>query len=203
MSHVDASNSFPLRWPAGTPRTEARMRRTSKFDLTFGAARDRLLKELHMLGARYVVLSSNVPLRRDGLPYAADGVGPEDVGVAVYFDLPDEHDNNQQHVIACDRWDMVRDNIRAIGLTVEAIRGMERWGSSEIMRRTLTAFRMLPAPAPINDWRRVLGDLHTAAEVRARYRDLALTAHPDRGGDDAKMSELNAAREAAEKELGT
>ncbi len=197
MKRASIDDAYPLHWPAGTPRTAERGRQFAKFGLTFGVARNRLVDELRRLGSRYVVLSSNVALKRDGMPYAHGDVTISDPGVAVYFDL-----EGQQHVIACDKWMYVRDNIRACGLTVEAIRGMERWGSSEIMRRTLTAFRMLPAPANSVDWRHILGDLKTAAELRDRFHALALDAHPDRGGSDERMTELNAAREAAERELG-
>ncbi len=197
MTRVRATidDAYPLRWPAGTQRTPASSRRRARFDVTFGVARDQLMNALRLLGSHYVVLSSNIPVKSDGMPYAA-AREPDDPAVAVYFDL-----DGDQHVIACDRWDLARDNIRACGLTVEAIRGMERWGSSEIMRRTLTAFRALPAPAKPSDWRSVLGDLKTAAEVKERFRALALDAHPDRGGSDDEMSRLNVARQAAEKEL--
>lgn len=38
---------------------------------------------------------------------------------------------------------------------------------------------------------------------KARYRKAAKDLHADAGGDDAAMSELNTARDAALKELGT
>ena len=41
----------------------------------------------------------------------------------------------------------------------------------------------------------------TRADVSDIYRRLAGAYHPDRGGDPAKMSELNAARDEALKEL--
>ena len=45
---------------------------------------------------------------------------------------------------------------------------------------------------------RVLGCLETDSDevIRERYRTLARTHHPDAGGDEAKMRELNAAWEA-------
>jgi DnaJ domain len=41
----------------------------------------------------------------------------------------------------------------------------------------------------------------TLAEVRSARRRLALRAHPDRGGDEARMREINAAFDAAVKRL--
>jgi len=42
--------------------------------------------------------------------------------------------------------------------------------------------------------------LPTADDVRRAYQRLASAYHPDRGGDPAKMAELNAARDEALKE---
>lgn len=201
MKRATVADAFPLRWPDGVPRAQAGTRSVNgNFKMTFAAARDRLLDELRKMGARYVVISTDVPLRRDGLPYA-DG-DPKDPGVAVYFDL-----DGEQHVLACDRWDRVRMNTQALALTVDALRGLERWGSTDIMRRAFSAFEMLAAPIVTpRSWREVLDirDWQTAnmATVRESYRQLAKLCHPDVGGDHAAMAELNAAMDAAERELG-
>jgi hypothetical protein len=54
-------------------------------------------------------------------------------------------------------------------------------------------------------WRRIL-QLHQEADVTIervdeQYRRLARERHPDNGGSEAMMVELNAARDAARKEL--
>lgn len=195
---VGSAPAYPLAWPEHTPRTPAGRREFARFKMQFGTARDRVVNELKLLGARYVVLSSNVPTRHDGLPYA-DMREPDDPGVAVYFDL-----RGHQHCLACDRWRKVRDNLHAIGLTVEALRGIARWGSSEIMQRAFAGFQALP-PAP-NDWRAVFGFDSTLPQptlqgVRERFRRLAMQAHPDQGGNHDAMTKLNQAMEAAEREL--
>ena len=60
--------AYPLQWPAGWPRT--RMPKLSKFgNYTFEQARRELMRELNLLGARNVVISSNLRLRNDGFPY--------------------------------------------------------------------------------------------------------------------------------------
>lgn len=58
---------FPLSWPAGWPRT--RNRGVSRFarNRSFAAARTELLEELARLGAKRIVLSTNVELRLVGL----------------------------------------------------------------------------------------------------------------------------------------
>jgi hypothetical protein len=72
------------------------------------------------------------------LPYAKYKT-PDDPGVAVYFEL-----NGRSQVFACDKWDRVEDNLQAIRKTIEAIRGIERWGSSEMLNRIYKGFQALP-----------------------------------------------------------
>jgi hypothetical protein len=62
------TEAFPLAWPQGWPRTPSH-KRTYNHQLklsTFDSARDKLLDELRKLSARSVVLSTSIPLRRDG-----------------------------------------------------------------------------------------------------------------------------------------
>ena len=105
-------DAFPLSWPSGKPRTRNPQR--SRFDVSLATARDCLMHEIRLLGGTLPVLSSNVQLRRDGLPYA-NMREPDDRGVAVYFTL-----KGQQMCFCCDRWDSVADNIQAVRKTIEA-----------------------------------------------------------------------------------
>jgi hypothetical protein len=109
-----------------------------------------LQRELRFLGAQNVVLSSNIPLRRDGLPYA-DFRRPDDPGVAVYFLY-----RKRQMCFACDRYYMTEDNVRAIALTIEALRGIERWGASDMIERAFTGFQAIAEKAQ-RSWREVFG----------------------------------------------
>lgn len=188
--------AFPLYWPEGVKRTTYRTR--SKFKTTLGAAREELLNELKLLRAGMVVVSTNLPLRSDNGLFRIDDRKLTDPGVAVYFRL-----KNQPRAMSCDRWDDLASNIHALALSIEAMRGLERWGSSDMVERVFTGFTALP-PAE-TDWRAVLGgyEAHGLAGVRSRYRALALEAHPDRGGTTEAMARLNAAMEAAERELGS
>lgn len=85
---MDGVEAYPLHWPAGWPRTSAPQR--SRFDGGFAKIRDELFAEIERLGGRYIVLSTNVALRRDGLPYA-NQAEPPDSGVAVYFERREQH----------------------------------------------------------------------------------------------------------------
>ena len=105
------ATAYPLQWPEGWPRTHANKREGgTKFkggsgwvddataprgaryigrqEVTFNSAREKLATEMERLGARNIVLSTNLPLRMDGQPHAsAVKVQLEDPGVALYFML--------------------------------------------------------------------------------------------------------------------
>lgn len=188
------TQAFPLQWPDGWPRAERRQR--SRYQVSFARARDGVLDSLRLMGARSVVVSTNVELRRDGLPYAREAQKRhDDPGVAVFFYWRDE-----SHVIACDAWELVRDNMRAIGHTIEGLRAIERAGASELLHRAFTGFKALPAPH-VRSWRDVLefgpSDLVAPSMVYARFRKLAKERHPDAGGSDEAMAELVDARDRA------
>lgn len=191
------TDAYPLAWPDGWARTKRPER--SRFNVSFDKARQELEWEIQRMGGRYVVISTNVPLRRDGRPYASQGHRPDhgDAGVAVYFER-----DGKQMVFACDRWDYVQDNMRAIQKTIDAMRGIERWGASDMMERAFSAFQALPPP---KHWRDILAmpkDMPATREnIVSAYRMLAAVRHPDRGGSTEAMAELNAARDAALKEV--
>lgn len=194
------AEAFPLHWPDGWPRTGKTD--TSQFQVSLAVARDGLMNEIFRMGGRYPVLSSNLTLRRDGLPYA-NQPEPDDRGVAVYFER-----KGKQMVFACDRWNRVKDNIRAIQKTIEAMRGIERWGASDMLERAFSAFEALPAPdAPAKrSWREVLGFGPTsqpdAEDIQFAYRTKVKKAHPDAGGSAEAMHELSEAVSAARKAMG-
>lgn len=184
----DTPTAFPLAWPAGWPRTPHPG--PSRFDVTLDHARTELRWEIERLGGNYMLLSTNLPIGRQGHPLSGRAQ-PADTGVAVYFNL-----RGRQMVFACDRWNRVEDNVRAIQKTVEALRGIERWGASSLLERALTAFTALPAPRSCWD---ILGIKQGASqdEVEQAYRHKAKMAHPDVGGSTQAMAELNKAREEA------
>ena len=173
----------PLQWPANRPRT--RYRRNALFKVTLAAARDNLYDELERMGASRVTISSNARLTLSGHPAAKQPV-VSDPGVAVYFTR-----KNEEQCVACDRWDTIGDNMRAIGLCVAAMRGMERWGTTEMVDAAFSGFAMLPERAGSTELQqrasRIVG-VHTGnaydtETVEAMYRTLARDYHPNAGGD--------------------
>lgn len=212
---------FPLQWPESFKRTPVDERTKARFfGVGFARARDEALLELGRLGAINVVLTSDLPLRNDGLPYANGRA--DDPGIAIWFGLPDKGGTIRERVFACDRWLSPAENIRAIAKSVEAMRGLDRWGMADVVERAMGGFAALPpgsgqeyvppAPTPKSKpWREVLeGSWPTSLDAdealvlaKARHRKLITIHHPDKGGDPAKAAEINAALAAAEKELVT
>lgn len=181
-------DAYPLHWPQGWPRTKEPQ--PSRFGGTFAKIREELIWEVERMGGQYIVLSTNLPVKRDGMPYAGQKE-PSDPGVAVYFMR-----RGKQMAFACDKWRTVQDNMRAIQRTIEAIRGIERWGASEMMERAFAAFEALPAPKSCWD---ILGVRPGSSrdEIEAAYRTRAKRAHPDAGGSTSAMADLNRARSDA------
>lgn len=196
--------AYPLQWPTGRPRTERWKRERATFETTFARSRDDITKEVALLtgqslryGGPEVVISTNTALRRDGLPLAGQR-NPDDPGVAVYFTY-----KRKPMSFACDRWDKIEHNMRAIVKTIEALRGIARWGTGDMLEAAFTGFMALPAPSAARNWWDVLQvpKQSTRDAVKSAYRALASLHHPDKpGGSHEKMAELNAAQEAALKE---
>ena len=193
------ADQYPLAWPAHWPRTKGRKR--APFKTHYQKATKELSYELQRIGAQRVVLSTNLELRLDGTPYLNRGL-PADPGVALYFTR-----EGKDVCIPCDRWDSVPANIRAVTLTLEALRGIDRWGTGKMIDAAFTGFKALPYDGPIvpaPPWWTVLGVDAGAdtAVVKDRYREIAKRVHPDRGGTAAEMQRLNAAYEAFQRERG-
>jgi hypothetical protein len=210
--------AYPLQWPAGWPRTPVSQQRHGKFhtmkrepgraynsqvEITIAEATKRVLAELARMGIDRdnIVISTNLELRQDGLPYSRQPV-PRDAGAAVYWHVK----KGEQRVMAIDQYYKVEENLAAIAATLDAMRAIERHGGAQILDRAFTGFTALPAPVAYRTWREVFGwsehKMPKPGEIRARFRELASVRHPDRaGGSDAAMSELNVAMAEAEKEI--
>jgi len=189
--------AYPLQWPIGWPRAKYGVQ--SPFgNYTLFVAREMLEKELRLLGARSVVLSTNVKLRQDGLPYSS-APEPRDPGAAVYFRLGKDQ---SPRVLACDRWNRVASNIRAIAKHIESIRGQARWGVGSI-EQAFAGYKSLTAMGAKKPWRDVLGMTGpvTLEQAKAKYRELQRLHHPDAGGDGELAAAINQAYAEAEVEL--
>lgn len=188
---------YPVQWPIGWPRND--VHELAQFKVDYNTAVRHLSYELERLGAESAYLSTDRPLRIDGTPRADRS--PDSPAVAVYFVR-----NGKQLCIPCDKFQTARDNIRAVGLTLESIRRMERYGTSQTVEATLSGFAALPAEASPNagprPWHEVLQVSPDAdpSVIRAAYRNLAAKYHPDNTstGDEAKFHAVQRALREAE-----
>jgi hypothetical protein len=199
-----SGETLPLRWPDGWKRTPKHRQKKSRWSKSFADVRDDLIQELKRFGAIYPVLSTNLSVRRDGLPYA-NQAEPSDSGAAIYFSR-----NGKSYVFACDEWVTVRENVAALCAAVKSLRAFEKSGVSHMMERALNAFEALPPPdkpkpQPQWSWRAEMmfpsGSSPSADEIEERFRTLAKKYHPDLGGDREKFEAINRARDLARKEL--
>lgn len=188
------ATQFPLSWPDSIPRSKAR--EAGRFKTTLSAALANVRDSIRLFGVdsgravTEMVISSNVTL----------GVSnPSDPGVAIWFKW-----DGLNVCIPVDRYQTVSANLQAIHHIVEARRVELRHGTLALVRASMQGFKALPPSDRPRPWRDVMAPadgLQTREEIEARYRALARLRHPDRGGSDAMMAELNAARDAALEEL--
>lgn len=187
---------FPLAWPLGYPRHEGN-KITSRFKATVDNARKGVFREIKLLKGKDVIISTNIPLRRDGNFYASLKPVSDDLGVAVYFTF-----KNEQKVVCCDAYKTIVENIRAIEKSINAIRGLENWKCSDILNQAFSGFKALPENIMRNCWS-ILGIQKTAdlTAVRNAYTTLAKKHHPDvAGGNHEKFIEIKKAYMQAAKE---
>jgi hypothetical protein len=182
---------YPLQWPVAWKRTQNQNFSKFKPGSPYSEAYD-VEHQLQLLGAKNVIITSNMQYRADGLPYARQSV--QDTGVAVYFQL-----EGDEQCIPCDRWRLVEENLRAVARTIEALRGIERWGAKDMVNAAFRGFKALPGgivtPPPTMPWYEVLGvdpDAN-ALQVKAAYRELIKLNHPDAGGQAEAFQKIQAA----------
>lgn len=201
MTEPKIEPGYPLEWPNARPRTEERktaLFRDAGRAVSLTVAKKRLRDQVMAMtraGKSWRVLDM---ILSTNIRYTASGArdmnvsrrDPADPGVAFYFAL-----DGRPHVLACDRWDSVADNIAAIAAHIEALRGQERWGVADL-RQAFAGHVALPAADP---WWKILDVTRDASieQINRAYRRQARTAHPDAGGDRAAWDRLTTAYEQA------
>lgn len=201
MSRLEIAPGYPLDWPKGRPRSperKASLFREGGRPLTLTGAKRRLGEQLSAMTRHGQAWRTTDIVLTCNIRYTASGArdqklsrrDPADPGVALYFNL-----DGKPHVLACDRWDTVQDNIAAIAAHIEALRGQERWGVADL-QQAFAGHVALPRPTP---WWEVLGIGADASleEINAAYRLAAKSAHPNAGGDRAAWDRLSAAYDQA------
>lgn len=180
MTEQNIISAYPLQYPVGWKRTERKQYSRFKNN-TIACSRNYILRELRLLGAKNVIINSNLQLKKDGLPYSNQRI--EDVGVAIYFTY-----KGKQQCIPCDRWTKVENNLWAVYKCIEAIRGLERWGAKDFVDASFSGFKALPMPEQ-SKYPRFFDNCKDIEEAKETYRKLAKELHPDfnNGNSDAFM----------------
>lgn len=208
MAEPQIEFAFPVHWPAARPRSRGYRDSLFRQDgrrLTFDQAVRRLREQVNLVTrtgqdwcVREQTLSTNYELRVDGRP-RRDRREPTDPAVAFFFEL-----DGRPHVLACDRWNTVADNIAAIAAHIEALRGQERWGVADLQQAFAGHVALPVASSSGERWWQIL-KIHPGAsctEIDTAWREQMRTAHPDAGGSDAAAARLNQAREEGKQANG-
>jgi len=151
-----------------------------------------LTREVGMLGGKLVVVQIAVEagqIRRDGMLYA--NARADSPAVKVSFDS-----RHGSLTYATDRYSHWQANVRAIALSLEALRAVDRYGvsGSGEQYRGWTAIADKPAEKTLTvegaavllaEWAEPKcrpQDLRTEDQVRRAYRAAVSVLHPDRQG---------------------
>lgn len=192
-------------WPGAiTPPSH---RERSRFRATYAKTLCQLDVELGRIDAKNALVQAWFradQIRNDGWPYAR--ATPRDVGVVLSFTR-----RGQVVSMPCDRFDTFEDNLRAIALSLEALRMVDRYGVTRNGEQ-YKGFTALPAAdgeagadvelaaaiALLTEFGREIGiteqDLRKdAANLQAAYRAGARKAHPDLGGSADSFGRLRRA----------
>lgn len=189
----ELKQAYPLAWPVGQPRT--RYPKSSNFsNHTVTQTHKEITRQLKLMGARNIVVSTNIPLKQDGTPRADyQRRTIEDKGIAIHFIY-----NGNQRCMACDKWDTIEDNLWAMALSLDSMRGLERWGVSDILNRAFEGFKAITEVSSAISYWDVLDMEPTKDEttIRARYKELVTKTR----GDETALRDLNVARDEALKQ---
>ncbi len=172
-------------WPyPATPATSRRSRWT--FKAPWSDTMNLLEYEIARLDGREVVIGGGFreqDIRLDGLP-RSDAREPAYPGIEISFELPDR----KRLVYATDVCDYWQHNVRSIGLGLEALRAVDRFGITRHGEQ-YAGFAQLAAGGP--DATRGKALVEAAGGITAALR----RHHPDHGGDARDFVDVQAYRE--------
>ncbi len=189
-------------WPGQA--TQSPMK--SKFHTSWGQTLILLERELGRLQAKNIVLQAYVTegqIKRDGMLYA--DARPTRPGVILSFDS-----KHGPLSYPCDRFTDWQDNVRAIALSLEALRTVDRYGVTK-QAEQYKGWAKLPGPVAqptmgVNDAARVLrehagmnGTQVYRENIEEMYRKACAATHPDRGGSATTFKLIQEAKATLDK----
>ncbi|MFB6085562.1 MAG: J domain-containing protein [Halodesulfurarchaeum sp.] len=184
-------------WPAEIERTPEDDR--ENYPHGFGVSRreaiEHLLEQLRKMDATDVQIdtAADHQSRNPNLPYSE--AQAEDPGIVVRYKL-----DGTPHIVAMDKWTSLRDNARAVGLTLESKRALTRYGV-ESVESEFSTHRLPPADEdaiqtgpPPHEVLEVAPEADPQVVKAAAKRRKAQT-HPDAGGDEQAFKRVVEAEE--------
>jgi hypothetical protein len=189
---------YPLAWPPGRARTPADRREKGRYSLRlFSQAMATIEAEV----TRWQRVKRNARIVDWQLSswHVGRAQAHADPGAALWFTLAgkDVTGDTALMVLACDRFEELPQNVRALSLTMERLRLVDEIGAYSLVAAVEGA-RALPPPERPFDWRKVLDiETRSLAAAEAVYRALAREA----GEGSDKLRDLNLAIDAARREL--
>jgi hypothetical protein len=192
---VHHENQVP--WPQGRGVTTDR--KSGPFQVSMASACERIYEQLEFFNkaarsnrCKSLTIYANWPIGAKG--FFLNNGSSQDPRVVVVFDL-----DGLTYSVAADRYSHPAQNIAGIANYIEAIRAQERNGVVSVAEM-FSPFAALPTRS---DCWAILGVAPTIsrAELDQSYRALVRENHPDVGGDPARMAEINAAYDKAQKVL--
>ena len=190
---------LPLDFPVGLAKRRERARFKSKWSQTLLL----LEKELRHLNAKSIVLEVAVDesqIRQDGMLRA--DARPRNPAVVLSF--------NSKHGplrYPCYRYDDWQDNLRAVALSLEALRTVDRYGVTSRAEQ-YRGWQQLPPPSvvdPGNEFvsnvdavkflKEFVGVASLGTTLDQLIRMAEKKSHPDTGGDPAMFKKVQMARE--------
>lgn len=191
------------------PEQPTSLKKKGQFKVYYDPLLEDLTDELDKLGARDVVLQMDLPERKlrsakrsyDGWPMSE--TSPTTPGIVLSF-----NSKRGPLVFCCDTYDEWKDNLRAISLTLERLRDIERYGAVRKGQQYKGFAVVATPPAPVDvkmlhtDAARLLGEvsgyprdniLNSPTTFQRAYHAAAMKAHPDAGGSNELMAAVNEA----------
>jgi hypothetical protein len=182
----------------------------SPFRAPWSSTLDLLERELRHLHAKDVVLQADVELREirnDGM--LRSDARPRSPRVILAF--TSKHGDLSY---ACDRYRDWQGNVRAIALTLESLRAVERYGATRGGEQYKGWAKLPPPPGGIV----AFDNINAAASFLLRltkqppplrkddladiYRAACVKTHPDHGGDQSEFKKVQTAKEMLDRHFG-
>lgn len=166
------------------PRELTKNRNYSPFTAEWSSTLALLKRELAQVNARNVVLQVAIDptqFRRDGRPRA--DARSQHPGVILSLDTP----RKGSLQFPCDSFTTWQDNVRAIALSMEALRKMDRYGVTKDGQQYTGWKALNPGPSGLMS-EAAAGELLRAyapggTDLRVAYKHAARKTHPDAGGN--------------------